>query len=138
MNTKEAEAFKNRLRNYTFHLESIEELKEEINVMWYGLAGVKGKGFETIVPNTNQLIKELKRLDAGDKIETLEEQIKSHREELNKLDTMLNQINESDRELVKKKYIHNYTYHELSKKSYMAVNAIVYRIDKALEMVVYI
>lgn len=138
MTEKEKDAFKNRLKNYTFHLESIEELKEEINVMWYNLAGVKGKGFETIVPNTNQLIKELKRLDTGDKIETLEEQINAHREELNKLDAMLNQINKNDRELIKKKYIHNYTYYELSKKSYMAVNAIVYRIDRALEMVIYI
>ena len=106
--------------------------------MWYDLAGVKGVGYEPIVPNTNQLIKELRRLDMGDKIDTLEEQIKAHREEINKLDVMLNQINKNDRELIKKKFIHNYTYHELSKQSYMAVNAIVYRIDKALEMVVYI
>ena len=138
MTEKEKLAFKNRLRNYTFHLDTINELEEEIKIMWYDLAGVKGVGYEQIVPNTNQLIKELRRLDVGNKIDTLEEQIKAHREEINKLDVMLNQINKNDRELIKKKFIHNYTYHELSKQSYMAVNAIVYRIDKALEIVVYI
>lgn len=42
MNEKEVEAFKNRIRNYNFHIEQIEQINEEMNVVFYDLTGVKG------------------------------------------------------------------------------------------------
>ena len=138
MTDKEINAFKNRLKNYSFHVEKIKELESQVRLIWYDLSGVKGVGYEPIIPNTNQLIKELKRLDMGEKIDFLVAQINSHKKEIEQLDVMLNQIEKEDRELLIKKYINNYTYYDLSKVSYMSVSTLVYRIDKALEKVVYL
>lgn len=138
MNEKEVEAFKNRIRNYSFHIEQIEQINEEINVVFYDLTGVKGASYDYHVPCTNQAIKNEHRTDLLEKLEELKEKKKAHQEELDKLNAMLNQLNKTDRELVKKKLINNFTYDELSNQSYMARTTIQYRIDKAIKDIRYL
>ena len=138
MNEKEVEAFKNRIRNYNFHIEQIEQINEEMNVVFYDLTGVKGASYDYHAPCTNQAIKNEHRTDLLEKLEELKEKKKAHQEELDKLNAMLNQLNKTDRELVKKKLINNFTYDELSNQSYMARTAIQYRIDKAIKDIRYL
>ena len=138
MNEKEVEAFKNRIRNYSFHIEQIEQINEEINVVFYDLTGVKGASYDYQAPCTNQAIKNEHRTDLLEKLEELKEKKKAHQEELDKLNAMLNQLNKTDRELVKKKLINNFTYDELSNQSYMARTTIQYRIDKAIKDIRYL
>lgn len=138
MNEKEVEAFKNRIRNYNFHIEQIEQINEEINIVFYDLTGVKGASYGYHAPCTNQAIKNEHRTDLLEKLEELKEKKKAHQEELDKLNAMLNQLNKTDRELVKKKLINNFTYDELSNQSYMARTTIQYRIDKAIKDIRYL
>lgn len=138
MNEKEVEAFKNRIRNYNFHIEQIELINEEMNVVFYDLIGVKGASYDYHAPCTNQAIKNEHRTDLLEKLEELKEKKKAHQEELDKLNAMLNQLNKTDRELVKKKLINNFTYDELSNQSYMARTTIQYRIDKAIKDIRYL
>lgn len=138
MNEKEVEAFKNRIRNYNFHIEQIELINEEMNVVFYDLTGVKGANYDYHAPCTNQAIKNEHRTDLLEKLEELKEKKKAHQEELDKLNAMLNQLNKTDRELVKKKLINNFTYDELSNQSYMARTTIQYRIDKAIKDIRYL
>lgn len=138
MNEKEVEAFKNRIRNYNFHIEQIEQINEEINVVFYDLTGVKGVSYDYHAPCTNQAIKNEHKTDLLEKLEELKEKKKAHQEELDKLNAMLNQLNNTDRELVKKKLINNFTYDELSNQSYMARTTIQYRIDKAIKDIRYL
>ena len=138
MNEKEVEAFKNRIRNYNFHIEQIEQINEEINIVFYDWTGVKGASYDYHAPCTNQAIKNEHRTDLLEKLEELKEKKKAHQEELDKLNAMLNQLNKTDRELVKKKLINNFTYDELSNQSYMARTTIQYRIDKAIKDIRYL
>lgn len=138
MTEKEVEAFKNRIKNYNFHIEQIERINEDINIVFYNLTGVKGASYDYHVPCTNQAVKNERRTDLMERLEELKEKKKAHQEELKKLNAMLNQLDPTTREFTKKKYINNYTYDELSNQSYMARNTIKYRIDKAISKIKYI
>lgn len=138
MNDKQIVAFKNRMRNYGFLRDSIEENKEELELKWYDLSNLKGVSFDRQKGTTNEFEKNIKKLDGYDDIQKLEDAIAKAQEELNKLDDMMEQMPVFEREMCKRKFINNFSYQELSVKCYMDRTTLKRKLDKALHVVEYI
>lgn len=138
MTQNEMEAFKNRLKNYLFHQDKIEELTDEISNIHYEMVGVKGISYDYRVSSTNVEIKKDHQRKLMEKADILVKERESHSNELYQLNKMLVQIKLDDRLLVMDKYVFKKTYEELSKKHSMVISAIKYRIDKAILEVDYI
>lgn len=138
MTEKQIEAFKNRLRNYTFLQEEIEELNEELEYRWYNLTGLKGVAFDRIGGTTNESVKSQKKLKEYDEIEKIEKHIASNKKELATLDKMINQMGKFEKVMTIDKYIHNYTYEELSARCYMDKSTLKRRLDRELARIEYL
>lgn len=138
MTQKEMEAFKNRLRNYLFHQDKVEELTDELSNIHYEMVGVKGVSYDYRVSSTNEDIKKDHQRKLMEKADVLAKERESHSNELYQLNKMLVQIKLDDRLLVMDKYVFKNTYEELSQKHSMVISAIKYRIDKAILEVDYI
>lgn len=138
MTQNEMEAFKNRLKNYIFHQDKVEELTDEISNIHYEMVGVKGISYDYRVSSTNEEIKKDHQRKLMEKADVLAKERESHSNELYQLNKMLVQIKLDDRLLVMDKYVFKKTYEELSKKHSMVISAIKYRIDKAILEVDYI
>lgn len=138
MTQNEMEAFKNRLKNYLFHQDKINELTDEISNIHYEMVGVKGINYDYRVSSTNEDIKKDHQRKLMEKADVLAKERESHSNELYQLNKMLVQIKLDDRLLVMDKYVFKKTYEELSQKHSMVISAIKYRIDKAILEVDYI
>lgn len=138
MTLNEMEAFKNRLKNYIFHQDKVEELTDEISNIHYEMVGVKGISYDYRVSSTNEEIKKDHQRKLMEKADILAKERESHSNELYQLNKMLVQIKLDDRLLVMDKYVFKKTYEELSQKHSMVISAIKYRIDKAILEVDYI
>lgn len=138
MTQNEMEAFKNRLKNYLFHQDKVEELTDKISNIHYEMVGVKGINYDYRVSSTNEDIKKDHQRKLMEKADLLSKERESHSNELYQLNKMLVQIKLDDRLLVMDKYVFKKTYEELSKKHSMVISAIKYRIDKAILEVDYI
>lgn len=138
MTQNEMEAFKNRLKNYLFHQDKVEELTDELSNIHYEMVGVKGVSYDYRVSSTNEDIKKDHQRKLMEKADVLAKERESHSNELYQLNKMLVQIKLDDRLLVMDKYVFKKTYEELSQKHSMVISAIKYRIDKAILEVDYI
>lgn len=138
MTSKEIDTFKNRLRNYNYYQDRINEIDEELSLIRYEMAGVKGISFEYRVSSTNIKLKDVRKLELLEKHDSLVNEKYEHVRELDKLNRMLIQTKLYQRQLIFEKYVNKKTYSQLSKKYHMAVSVIKYNIDKAMLNIEYI
>lgn len=138
MTSKEMDTFKNRLRNYNYYQDRINEIDEELSLIRYEMAGVKGISFEYRVSSTNIKLKDVRKLELLEKHDSLVNEKYEHVKELEKLNRMLIQTELYQRQLIFEKYVNKKTYSQLSKKYHMAASVIKYNIDKAMLNIDYI
>ena len=138
MTSKEMDTFKNRLRNYNYYQDRINEIDEELSLIRYEMAGVKGISFEYRVSSTNIKLKDVRKLELLEKHDSLVNEKYEHVKELEKLNRMLIQTELYQRQLIFEKYVNKKTYSQLSKKYHTAASVIKYNIDKAMLNIDYI
>ena len=138
MTKKEIEAFKNRIKNYNFHKEQIIKLYEEENKLWYELSFVKGASFGERVPTTNPEVKNDKVLKYYEDIDKIRIKREEHCAEISKLDTMLEEMSDEGRTIIKHIYLKGNSYEKTAEYFFTSKSSIAHRINKALLEVKYI
>ena len=135
MNENEITAFKNELRNYRFYQNKVKELKEEIDLIYYNLTGVKGVSFDRQPSGTSIELKNDKLYNQYHKLDNIDKKIKLYESRIESIEQTLNMLDEEVRSIVIGIYADNKTYRELSQTIHLSKSAIHYEINKHLKMI---
>ncbi len=73
---EKVERFLNELRNYSKNKKEIERLENEADVLLYDMTGVKGVRYDKIGGSTNQLMKDLRKLDQIERLNKIYAEIR--------------------------------------------------------------
>ena len=128
--------FRQRLKKeYSFTVYKVEDLKKEIEELYYKMGGVKSIDYSKTKGSTNsEAINEFK-LTISDDIAYLEQELKIHQLKLDQMNDVLNELEDCDKEMFVLKYLKHKTYYEIGKIYYLTASAVSKRMTRALEEV---
>lgn len=129
----DVEGFKNNLKNYVYYKHKISQLQDEIDYLYHSLTGLAGKGFGESVRNTNQALKEQRRLETLDKIETLEIKKAYYMQQLLTIDRVLDKC--SLKNVMIQVYCYKRGYRRLGRELGYTPRGLQKKVDKELEKV---
>lgn len=92
---KRVKAFKNELLNYTYYLERRKILDEKIKLEYYKLSGVSAINPSKMPGSTNELLKNLSKLEIYGKIDNLKNEYNRNEVKLLEIQEVLKKLDEN-------------------------------------------
>ena len=134
MNREEIKMFRLMLkRDYSFLVYKIEDLKQEIELLYDKMGGVKSIDYSKAKGTTNQEAIEQYKLSISEDIGYVEKELLIYQERLKKIDDVLDKLDDCHKEMFKLKYLKHKTYYEIGKIYYLTPSAVNKRMTRVLE-----
>jgi DNA-directed RNA polymerase specialized sigma subunit len=127
--------FKNEISNYQAYMRSADEIKTELDLLWYELTGVKGIQYNKQPSSYNQELSESYRLELLDRIENKEKELDFTIMAIERYESELGRLPSDIRELVEQIFINGKTFAEVGKKVGYSDNGLHYKIKKEVEKI---
>lgn len=129
----------NYIKPYKILKERLKNLNDKLEVAEYNHTGLKAVRYDVVSSGGgNPALKEEKRLDELDAIEYLKALIYSNKTYLESIEDILNQLDNETKEIVLGVYCmypRKRSYEYYSKRYHISINALRYRVIKALNLV---
>lgn len=136
MNNEDIRKFRLRLkREYSFVVYKIEDTKKEIDQLFDKMAGLKAIDYSKEKGNTNQQAIEEYKLALSESIAIYENSLKYYQSKLEEMNSVLDKLEDCDKEMFLLKYLKHKTYYEIGKIYYLSSSAVNKRMNKVLEEV---
>lgn len=134
MNSDEIRMFRLMLkRDYSFLVYKVEDLKQEIELLYDKMGGIKSIDYTKVKGTTNQEAIEQYKLSISEDIAFIEKELMIYEERLRKIDDVLNQLDDCHKEMFRLKYLKHKTYYEIGKIYYLSPSAVNKRMTRVLE-----
>ncbi len=134
MSKEEIKMFKLVLkRDYPFLLYKIEDIRNDIELLYHRMSGDKAISYGEIKGTTNQQAIEEYKLDLSEEIAYAEMQMNIYQARLDDIIKVLDKLQDYDREMFELKYRKHKSLYEIGKIYYLSASAISKRMNKALE-----
>lgn len=134
MNRDEIRMFRIVLkRDYPFLKYKIEDLKSEIELLYYKMSGEKAIRYDVVKGTTNQRAIEEYRLALSEDIAQLEKEKSIYEARLDEIESVLNKLDDYHREMFYLKYDKHKTLYEIGKIYYLSASAVSKCMYRALE-----
>lgn len=135
MKPNEIIEFKENLKHYRYLKNTVEEIQEEIDYLYYLETGVKGIAYDGTRLSSNARLKEIKRLESIDKIESLEKKLIEPKKRLDSIENVLKQMSYYEKSIFELKYLDGLTFQQVANKYYISKAGLIYRMNEALRKV---
>lgn len=136
MTRQEIKAFKRHLKkHYYFYICKVNDLHEDIEILYWQMSGDKGLDYTKLKGQTNQQAINNYKLTLSEQIETLEQEAIKYEQKLLEIENVLNKMVDVDREMFRLKYLKHMSYMQIGEKFYLSTSAVYKQMEKALEKI---
>lgn len=128
----EVKEFKNYLRNYPKQIKRIERLKTKRGQIYYNLSGMSAKPVESNGGVTDPTVKEQKRLEQYEKIERINEEIRTLEAMTQYTEAYLERMDKTIREICIAVYCKEQRYESLESKYGYTASGLARQVNKEI------
>ena len=108
-------AFKNELRNYYSYLKSVDEIREEIELIHYEMTGVKGIRYDREPSSFNPELSEEKKLELIEEKEEKELELRFTLNAINLIEKKISKLSPGDKDACLKIIAEGISYEDVSR-----------------------
>lgn len=133
MTNAEINKFKSEIGKYNFLISSSKLLLDKIDVQLYNMTGVKGVAFDRIRGNASEHQIAMIKHEQSEVYEKLLKAYEKKAKRIAYVDSILEKMDEDDRELFVLKYIDGLSFERLAKMNYISKTGMIYRMNNILK-----
>ena len=133
MTRAEIKAFKRHLKkHYYFYVCKVNELHEEIELVYWEMSGDKGFDYSKLRGQANEQAINNYKLTLSEQIIILEAEYDKYYAKLKDIENILDQMADGDKEMFRLKYLKHMSYSQIGEKYYLSTSAVYKQMEKAL------
>lgn len=127
--------FKNEISNLPSYYKSAEKLKDDLDVLWHELSGLKAIRYDKQPASFNPEMSESYRLELMDRIEKKQRELDFTYLAIERCESELNRLPSDIKEMVEQIFILGKTFAEVGKSIGYSDNGLHYKIKKEIEKI---
>ena len=127
------ENFKSMMSNYAFNKRKLQEAKEELEVLFYEMTGVKGVAFDRMPSSFNPSVAESYRLDQVEKYNDRQKDIQYYQKCIAYVEQYSKRIPTDLWKLLYEKYVLGVTYQQLGERFGYSNNGMYHYLKREIE-----
>lgn len=133
MTNTEINKFKSEISKYNFLISSSKVILDKIDVHLYNMSGVKGVAFDRIRGNASEYQIAMMKHEQSEVYDKLLKSYEKKKKRIDYVESILNKMDEDDRELFIMKYIDGMSFERLAKMNYLSKSGMIYRMNNILK-----